>query len=125
MHLTRSNRALVAFFTALLLLLCQTAFAAQACAHGFASQAAGNELGAQCHDRANDDPSGSSAATGCEASKALSEDVKVPAFAAVELPVFAVPRADIGLVSQAFGPRITRAVCSSPPLNLLHCRFLV
>ena len=124
MHLTHSHRAIVAFITALLLLLCQTAFAAQVCAHNVASQAASNELGAPCHDRAGDSPSDSSAAAGCEASKAVSEAVKIPAFAAIELPVFAVPRAEISVVSLAFAPRLTQAVCSSPPLNLLHCRFL-
>jgi hypothetical protein len=127
MGLTRSSRALVALVTAVLLLLCQTAFAAQACAHIFSG---GNSSGASapCHEgagNADNAPQTPAAVSVCEAAKAVGQSVEVPLIAVTDLP--SLPMAPY----EAIPPRQTSpfphtafAVCNSPPLSLLHCRLL-
>jgi hypothetical protein len=126
MHLRRSTRAIIAVVTALLLLACQTAFAAQACAHGFAS--AESASATPCHDMAGEESTPSQqtgASSDCEAAKAVVEAVKLPAFSVADLPVVALLHYETAVVAQASSRRsTTQAVCSSPPLTLLHCRFL-
>ena len=111
----------------MLLLLCQTAFAAQASAHGFTSQVA-TSVGAPCHEMAGDGsdaPPGPAAASTCEVSKAVAEAVKVPALSVTDMPVVALVRYEIADVRlSSYAQRTIVIACSAPPLNLLHCRFL-
>ena len=124
MKLGRKARVLVAWLAAVVLVLCQTAYAAQACAadfmHGSATTAA-----APCHDTADAD-SGvpPRAASACEATKAVADPVKPPVFGISDLPPV-----DVATYAPAAGvtslvPRHVQAVCYSPPLTILHCRFL-
>jgi len=127
MHLRRLHRPIVALITAALVLLCQTAFAVQACALSY-SPGVPAVSAAPCHEMAHggSTPSREPAATsGCEASKAIGEVAKVPAFSMTDLPVFALAPYETTVVRLSSSDRSTvNAVCSSPPLTLLHCRFL-
>ena len=127
MLLTRSSRSFVATITAVLLLLCQTAFAAQACAHTLASSTPENSATAPCHEATGDStaPAQLPAPTVCEAATALPDAAKVPVLALSDLPSIIVayePFASPG------GPgarqQSVQAFCQSPPLSVLHCRFL-
>jgi hypothetical protein len=128
MRLTRSSRSTVALLTAILLLLCQTAFAANACAHGGVA-ASIEAMSAPCHTPENggsapmhDAPDASG---GCAVSQALADPAKIPVLAATDLPavVVAYPLAADAAV-HARAPARVAAVCASPPLTILHCRFL-
>jgi hypothetical protein len=127
MSFRRSSRSAIALLTALLLLLCQAAFAAQACAHspvGIDPAAA-----APCHGSSETDhsnvPSSPASTSVCEAGKAVGEATKVPVLALAELPVVAItytqPQAH---TIRSRAPDTIDAVCYSPPLSVLHCRFL-
>lgn len=128
MRLTRSSRSTVALLTAILLLLCQTAFAANACAHSPAPASADATTNLPCHgadDSGNapgDEAPGASG--GCGVSKALADSAKIPVFASTDLPavIIAYPLADAAIVARA--PARVSAVCASPPLTILHCRFI-
>jgi hypothetical protein len=126
MHPSGSHRTIVALITAALLLLCQTAFATQACAHSVSVAAAGSA--APCHDTASESrtPAQEPAATsGCEVSKAVAGAVKVPVFSVDASPMFALVYYAPTAVRLSTSERSTvAAVCSSPHLTLLHCRFL-
>ena len=121
MALPNSSRRLIALVTAVFLLLCQTAFAAQACAHGFAAVA--GAAGEPCHG-ASDEPV-PSAGSSCEVSSAVAEPVKLPVLDAGDLRF-------VGLVvypaeATALALHDARALhppCRAPPLTVLHCRFL-
>ncbi|MDB5863629.1 MAG: hypothetical protein JWO70_1435 [Betaproteobacteria bacterium] len=111
----------------MLLLLCQVAFAAQACAHSFASAAPA--MVAPCHEAmgdaggATDSPG---AASICEASKAVADGSRLPIADITDFPALTVAQVDIltpRWSTSSPGPTAT-AVCHSPPLTLLHCRFL-
>ena|SRR5687767_2048354 len=124
MVLSRVSRSFVASLTALLLLLCQTAFAAQACAHNIApAQTEG--IVAPCHE-ASDAHTGKPhpPAVGCEATKALPDAAKVPFLALADLPTMLVAYEQAS--TRRTRPRIqyVQAVCHSPPLSTLHCRLL-
>jgi hypothetical protein len=126
MHLNRSARAFVALATAFLLLLCQTAFAVQACAHASAPNSVESAV-APCHEGVADSTGRSQVPTSsaCEAANALPDAAKVPVLALGDLPStpivydpFAAPAAAYGRQQGVY------AVCYSPPLTILHCRFL-
>lgn len=118
---------MVALLTAAFLLLCQTAFAAQACARSIFSELAAGSA-APCHDTAYEGSTPAQepgASSGCEISKAVAGAVKVPAFSMDALPVFALVHHESTVVRlRSSGRSTVNAVCSSPHLTLLHCRFL-
>ena len=129
MRLRHSSRGVIALLTAVLFLLCQTAFAAQACAHTYAagdSSASGDA--APCHDaeRADAAPHAPATLSSCDAPKAVSGDIKFPVIAIADRPALTVAANDALRTELAIiGVNGTQAVCySPPPLNLLHCRFL-
>jgi hypothetical protein len=125
---SRSSRSLVALITALLLLMCQTAFAAQACAHSFAPAPA-DSMSAPCHETATDssvpEEQAPAISPSCAVANGLPDAAKVPVIALFDLPAVAVT-----YLKRPAPPRSTRAlqtvqaVCYSPPLSILHCRFL-
>ena len=127
MLLARSSRSLVALVTAVLLLLCQTAFAAQACAHSLSSSS--TALSAPCHGEGEDISAGSpltpASVSVCESAKAVSDSTKVLVYALADLPAVPVAYSEAATqVRSLDAPRIVHAVCHSPPLNILHCRLL-
>lgn len=114
----------VAWIAGLLLVLCQTAFAGQACAADFARSGT-TTANAPCHESAEADSNiPSHAASTCEAAKAVADPVKIPVFSISDVPAVIVAiHAPIGMnISLAI--QHVQAVCHSPPLTLLHCRFL-
>lgn len=124
MAVSRSPRSFVAVLTAVLLLLCQTAFVAQACAHTIAP-AAPESNAAPCHEAAANTASPELPAPSmCEAAKALPDAGKVHVVALTDLPAISIAyerasAADaVTLAAQAVRP-----VCHSPPLSILHCRL--
>jgi hypothetical protein len=128
MKSSRLSRIVVASVTAVVLLLCQTAALAQACVMASAAHSKTSAAAMPCHtasDDAGDVSHQPATPSVCDASKALAEIAKVPVFALADIPVFViashdfVPRLGSGI------PRATQAVCSSPPLPVLHCRFLI
>jgi hypothetical protein len=125
MRFSRSTRSLVALFTAALLLLCHGASAAQACVALFAP--AGVEHSVPCHGvEGNEAPSMPSAVSMCDASAAVADPVKAPPFSIADLPLLTVLA--VSHVSAPLGSIAdtgVHAVCSSPPLTILHCRFVI
>lgn len=126
MSLARSSRSVIALVTAFLLLLCQTAFAAQACAQTIMATGA-SSASAPCHESSGADhgaPAGSAAVSGCEAGKAVGDGAKVQIIALADLPAVTVnypdttPRRALTEVAQ-----VVHSVCHSPPLSILHCRL--
>ena len=126
MRLSRPSKSIVALITAALLLLCQTAFAAQACAHSVGAQDAPGS--APCHEPAGDmnhAPVVPAAPSACDAAQAFSGVVHISVFAITDLPALALvqfeqaqPRA-VATVA-----RTANTACHPPPLTILHCRFL-
>ncbi len=128
MKFRRSSKSVIALLTAVLLLVCQTAFNAQAWGTSPATSA-GPAAAVPCHGVPEDtvdleSPTPATVAAGCEASKAVGDAVKIPTLAAA----YVLP---VAIVYDTAGPRRFLAarstlqfVCSSPPLTLLHCRFL-
>ena len=128
MKLSRFSRTIVAIGTAALLLLCQTAALAQACLMAPAPQSKTSAAAMPCHtasDTAGDMSRLPAAPSVCDASKALSEIAKVPVFALADIPVFVIASHDVAPRLESGIPRAAHAVCSSPPLAVLHCRFLI
>jgi hypothetical protein len=120
----RSEKQTVALIAALLLLLCQVGFAAQACAR-YAT--AGADATASCHDAAADDGStepATVARSSCEAPALAAEGVSFPV---VAVTAFA-PNAIAPALAVAPPPRqrgeVAATPCHPPPLTVLHCRFL-
>ena len=127
MRLPKSVRRAVALITAALLLLCQVAFAAQACANGIGSVGSAPAAQAPCHGVGAEDASGVPAATpSCEASNALADSAKLPIFDVTDWPAVAIARLiePYPLANLASAPQAVNAVCHSPPLSILHCRLL-
>src|SRR5215208_6483019 len=123
---SRRSRSTIALVTAILLFLCQAAFAAQACAHRM-SAASVESASAPCHETADSaDPPAKQApvSSACEAAKAVPDAVKLPVVAVTDFPslsvVYLMPASD----GTSQRDPAALAVCHSPPLNLLHCRFL-
>lgn len=124
MVLGRSSRSFVASLTAVLLLLCQTAFAAQACAHTIKSVQPGS-IAAPCHESsAENTGTHTPAATSCEATKAVPDAAKVPVLALADLPTMLVAYEQAARPGTLSRVQYVQAVCHSPPLSILHCRFL-
>ena len=127
MRLNRPARPIVALLTAIMLLVCQTAFAAQACA--LPSAGTTSTAVAPCHhdgDGANTDTPTTPFVTGaCETGKAIGDAAKVQVYALADLPAVAVTygHADFGAIA-AGTTQLVRAACHSPPLSILHCRLL-
>ena len=128
MALTRKPRSFVALVTAILLLLCQTAFAAQACAHTLAPAQTESSSAAPCHGMSGDSTTPTQQApttTACEAANALPDPAKVPVFALSDLPSIVVAYEPFSARAGATRrEQAVQAVCYSPPLSILHCRFL-
>jgi hypothetical protein len=125
---TRSTRSLVALITALLLLICQTAFATQACAHSFAPAPA-DSMSAPCHETSAEsgtpEKQAPAASTGCAVANALTDVAKVPVFALSDLPAVLVTYLPLPApLRSTRALQTVQAVCYSPPLSILHCRFL-
>src|SRR5690242_10802728 len=91
MVVRRSSRSFVALLTAVMLLLCQTAFAAQACAHTL-TPAQPEGIAAPCHESAGGDAGkqAPAASTNCDAATALPDVAKVPVIAVTDLPAVLV-----------------------------------
>jgi hypothetical protein len=126
MRLRRSSRSIVALITAVLLLLCQTAFAAQACGHDFVSTNP-STASVPCHegmDEGGSMPHTPAAASACDAPKAVAEAVKVPVFSITDFPALPIAHESVAPVTRLSFTPLVRAACHSPPLTLLHCRFL-
>src|SRR5687767_8853457 len=124
--MTGSRRPTIALVTAILLLLCQTAFAAQACAHGM-SAASAESASAPCHETADERGSPAKeapASSACEAATAVPDTVKLPLVAVTDLPSLPVVYVMRAPHSASQREPASLAVCHSPPLSLLHCRFL-
>jgi hypothetical protein len=124
----RSSRSLVALVTALLLLMCQTAFAAQACAHSF-TPAGADAMTQPCHETTSEAASpqqqAPAASKSCEVANALSDAAKAPVFALADLPAVVIRYIDAPAPERTLRVLQTvQAVCYSPPLSILHCRFL-
>lgn len=124
MRVSRSPRSFVAVLTALLLVLCQTAFAAHACAHTIAP-AAPDSNAAPCHEAASTaSPERLPAPGVCEAAKALPDAGKVYVLAITDLPAIPVAYENVAAADARAAPaHAVRAVCHSPPLSILHCRL--
>ena len=124
LRLSRGSRALVAWLAAVLLVMCQTAFAAQACASDLARSST-TSAAAPCHEAAEADSSvplrGASA---CEATKAVADPAKIPVFGISDMPAVIVAIYEPTAQVTSLAPRHVQAVCYSPPLTILHCRFL-
>ena len=122
---TRSSRSLVALLTALMLLLCQTAFAAQACAHTVMPEQP-ESVAMPCHESADGDAGEQGlASTTCDAGTALPDAAKVPLLAVTDLPAILVAYAPAAATAiRSVGAQRVQAVCHPPPLSILHCRFL-
>ena len=124
MKLNRRARVLVAWLAALVLVMCQTAFAAQACAADLARSSTPSAA-APCHEAADADSSvPARAPSGCEAAKAVSDPVKIPVFGISDMPAIILAIYEPAAKVTSLAPQHVQAVCYSPPLTILHCRFL-
>ena len=128
MVLTRSSRSLVALVTAILLLLCQTAFAAQACAHSLAP-ATTDTASAPCHEMPSNTGTPAkqapAVASACDVAKAVADPTKLTVFAVTDLPAILLTYYYGAAPAMAsLAPQTAQAVCYSPPLSILHCRLL-
>jgi hypothetical protein len=126
MRLSRPHRSAVSLVTAVLLLLCQAAFAAQACSAGFVAKQ--NTDIAPCHEtipNSSNVPDNPAAVSVCEASKAVAESAKHSMLAVTDLPALPVAYADfVPFAPKARPVQTIAVVCHSPPLTALHCRYL-
>ena len=121
MLFTRRSRSVVAVVTAVLLLLCQTAFAARVCM--LVPDTASAATAAPCHGAA--EPEQAPAPSVCDAGKATADPVQIQVPALADLPAVRIVYADAAESVVANGPTgPVHADCHSPPLTLLHCRLL-
>ena len=121
----RASRSLIALVTALMLLACQVAFAAAACANGVRESESTAAM--PCHHEEGDRGSPvdtAPAAGGCQAGKAVAEPAKVPVFALADLPAVVVTYLEPVALDAAARTHHAHFVSSSPPLPILHCRLL-
>ena len=128
MYLPRRARSVVALLTGVLLLLCQTAFAAHLCAH---SSAPANTAAvtAPCHESVHDANTGAPivplAGSACEKGKAVGDAAKVQVYALADLPAVVVTYSQTAAPIFAAGAsEAVQTVCYSPPLSILRCRLL-
>jgi hypothetical protein len=128
MMLRRSNTRTIALVTALLLLLCQAAFAAQICAQQAAARVDGT--GPSCHHAADSQdstvPATATSGGGCEAPALTGHAVDMPLLAVTALPallIYTEPMA--AALGRARDVLALEPHCRPPPLSILHCRFLI
>ena len=113
-----------------MLLLCQTATAAQAYFMSAAQpdKAAESQV-APCHTTAENgtsDPAQPTTASNCDAAKAIAKPASVPVFPAVDLPPLLIAVYEPAIAVRSFSTfRDAPAICGSPPFTVLHCRFLI
>ena len=125
MRLGRRTRMLVAWLAALLLVLCQTAYAAQACAADLARSSTPSAA-APCHEAADADSNVPvHAPSGCDAAKAVADPVKIPVFGNSDIPTLIVAIQAFAAGVTSLAPQHVQAVGYSPPFTILHCRFLI
>src|SRR5262249_1486478 len=112
---------LTALIAALLLALCQLAFAAQACAHALAAQDPAAVT--PCHEM-DGTPATPKATTICDAPTAAGADISYPVYAPTDLPLLSTVALPPDPVAHRllYGP-VHVGACHSPPLTVLHCRF--
>jgi hypothetical protein len=124
MNLSRNSRVLVAWLTALLLVLCQTAFAAQACASDLASSGT-TTAAAPCHETADTDSNAPArAASGCDAPQVVTDPVKIQLLGILDLRAVSAEELTFSPQIASLATQHVQAVCYSPPFTILHCRFL-
>ena len=126
--LGRSKRRMIATVTALLLLLCQVAFAAEICAQQVAAHA--DAAVAPCHHVHDGEgstlPPTETSGGGCEAPALTGHAVDPPILAVTALPALLIDAP--ALASETARAPTARALevhCRPPPLSILHCRFLI
>ena len=119
---------MVSVGTAVLLLLCQTTVLAQVCMTTPTQEGPAASTTMPCHgpaDGANLPSQLPAAPSVCDASQAIPETANVPVFALAALPVLIIAARDVvtregsGITQPAY------TVCSSRPLTVLHCRYLI
>ena len=121
---TRSNRRGIALLAAILLVLCQAAFVAQAYAQ---VGAAADAVALPCHhasDDADPAPSHEGVRPGCEAPAMTAEPVNVPLTALAALPSITLTASPPHVDGRFPGLQAYEPDCRPPPLTVLHCRFL-
>src|SRR5262245_2238294 len=122
MNLSRLQKRLTALTTALLLTLCQLAFAAQACAHGVAAKEAATSM--PCHDM-DSTPATPKPASVCDVPTPVGADISLPILSIADLPGLATGPLATGPIETASPYRYAiQAAYHPPPLTVLHCRFL-
>ncbi|HYC48242.1 MAG TPA: hypothetical protein VED01_22440 [Burkholderiales bacterium] len=128
MRLTRSSRSIVALLTAVLLLVCQTAFAVQACAYSASASEPASFNAPPCHEveaPASGAPAVPQMAAACDAGKAVFDGAKLQIPPVADLAAIRIAYVDTGArASCARSAQLVQAVCYSPPLSILHCRLL-
>src|SRR4051794_31147659 len=114
----RRSTRFIALLSAIFLLVCQTAFAAQACAHVAAPAV---ETSMPCHesmDAGSKAPHAPSTSSSCEAANAVPESATPPVVAVMDLPPLVLPRTAIETaVVASLVPAEVHKVCASPPLT--------
>jgi hypothetical protein len=124
---TRSSKRTIAVLAAMLLVLCQAAFIAEAyAAIGAAADAA---LGISCHSSDathTPSPSGDHVRPGCEAPAMTAEPagVSFAALAASSAIVISLQALYTSRRAPSVSQRGQEAHCRPPPFTVLHCRFL-
>jgi hypothetical protein len=126
MLLSRLQRKALALTTALLLALCQIAYAAQACAQGMAALEV--TVAAPCHETSGSEagaPVSPKATSVCDAPGVVGADIGFPLLSVADLPALH----PAGVVMAPVRPYLQhchalQTVGHPPPLTVLHCRFL-
>ena len=122
--ITRTSRRMIAVLTAMLLLLCQAALAARACANYLAPAA---KAAASCHDgMGKADPAAPLPETMPACAPALSAEgpsLSIVAVTALPALLLAAPAPATPNARERDTPA-RHARGRPPPLTVLHCRFL-
>ena len=130
MTLSRSSRSVVAVLAAIVMLLCQAAALAQACVTNQVERSDVTVAVSPCHGASEaDSTSGHQPAvpSTCEASQALAQADSVTIYPPADLAPLVVVAVDTASAARGFRSQqqALHNVCSSPPLAILHCRFLI
>jgi hypothetical protein len=128
MMLGRSNRRMIAMVTALLLLLCQVAFAAEICAQQVAAHA--DSAVAPCHHVGDGEgstvPPAETSGGGCEAPALTGHAIDLPILAVTAFPALLIDAPALApATARASAAPAVEVHCRPPPLSILHCRFLI
>jgi hypothetical protein len=123
---TRSSKRAIAVLAAMVLMLCQAAFIAQACAK---IGAAGEVAVSPCHATGDTNvpaPAGDHVRPGCEAPALTAEAVSVPFGAGIFFVAVSISLQPFHISDGApsIGLRGQKTHCRPPPFTILHCRFL-